>query len=267
MRRPALIALVLVAALAATASLAVAAARSPVTRVSITAPSANNLTLAELRFRPGRLDVTARALAPLGLDVVDVAALQPRPHGGGRLLVLVVTRASALDTPASVALRVRARVRLASSGVSVLRDVFAVPSPAGTAAVCDVPGTVAGLAAARLRPLYATAAAIPGYGTAAALAEAYDGACGLPVDAAFKSAVTTPPTQPTPTPPTPPICPVATTGAVQPICCPPNAQCVPLPCPVCGCHPCPGPVQADLRIVCPLTAALPQRPQSRACLA
>ncbi|HEX4108670.1 MAG TPA: hypothetical protein VHX88_11080 [Solirubrobacteraceae bacterium] len=243
MRRLALLAVALGALLVAGASIA-DAARGPATRthtrtVSIGTPSPNDLTLAELRFRPGRLDLAVKALEPYGADVVDAAALTPEPASGGRLLVLIVTRASALDTPTRVAWRIRARRALRAGGVESVVDVLSRP-PATAPTMCTTPAGSGPLPASNLHLLADPGASVSGFAATAAIAEAWDAACGRTVDPAFKSAITTSPSTCAPT-----------TGVRQQLCCPPTAQCV--PCTVCGCPPCGPPVQAsEALIVCPL---------------
>jgi hypothetical protein len=213
-------------------------------RVSLGAPAQFDLALAAVRF-PGRAGLPTRARlrqAP-GLLYVAAAVVRRPRAGGPRLLVLSVNerpRGSLAADPAAVGLRISAPRRLGAPAVSQVVDALGRPSgPA--AAVC---GLGARHAAGDLRALLGAGRPLPGFGAAAAVAQAYDLVCGLPSDPAFAREVR------------------GCAAGLLAGCCPPNALCVappspPPPAPVAPpppmppCPPCPRP-PCGPQVACPL---------------
>jgi hypothetical protein len=180
------------------------------------APAPDDFALAQIRFPRARRRAIARDLpqikmqVPFGADYLAVATPSASPStGGAQVLVLLVNRPSALEDPASVWLRLSTRGRLAEHAVRSVENPFAqTPAPAARD-LCDLTTRGYALPAGALAPLHSTGAALDGFGIAAAVAQAYDVACGLPYESAFKQVLTgvstqpQPAPQPTPTPPSP----------------------------------------------------------------
>jgi hypothetical protein len=248
-----------------------AAASSPTSRttsLSLTAPAQFDLTLAEVRFptaltgRPSRLSVNGSP----GLYYVAGALVRRPPTGGPRALVLVVNerpRGSLAPDRLRIGLRVGAAQRLGRPSLRQVVNPLTRPGAVAGAAFCGLTAHGQALTAGTLQGVLAAGRSLPGLGAAAAAAQAYDVACGLPSDPAFARAVSG-------------ACGVSLVAG----CCPPNALCAvptppappptpappPMPPPVCP--PCPRPpcrvgttcpLSASsglvvLRIVCPLAA-------------
>jgi hypothetical protein len=228
----------------------------------LTAPSQFDLTLAQISFgAPARVAGQAtsrpRGEAPMrlvlpastGLDYVAGAVTRFSVLGRPRALVLVVNRrprGSLAPDLARVGFTVRALARLGDPLLSQTSDPITRPS-ALTPALCDLPTRGGSLAASDLRFVLSRGPRLSGFGAAAALAQAYDLVCHRPYQPAFRVAVTQ-----------------GSGSACEPgrpgiLCCPPNAICVPLPCPTCPCGtpPCPVPLAAarTALIACPLASA------------
>lgn len=239
------VALTVAVALALGGSTAVGRTAGRVSRVNVTAPAQFDLTLAELRFpgRPGPPGHLALGQAP-GLYYVAGALVRRPSRSGPRALVLVVNerpRGSLAPDLLRLGLRVTADRALGSP--SLRQRVNPFPRPAGSGLDPRLCGLGARHGAADLRAVLSGGRPLPGYGVAAAVAQAYDVACGLPYDSAFARAVTG--------------CGTSLVAG----CCPPNAVCAlpaptptptptPTPVPVPVCPPCPRPP-------CPTPAACP----------
>lgn len=233
---------------------------SRATSLSLTAPAQSDLTLAEVRFpaghagRPSRLSPSE---AP-GLYYVAGALVRRPPSGGPRALVLVVNqrpRGSLAPDRLRIGLRVRAPQRLGKPSLRQVVDPLTRPAGAAGAALCGLTTAHRALSTAALEGVLGAGRALPGFGAAAAVAEAYDVACGLPSNPAFARAVS------------------GSCGAsLVAGCCPPNAQCAlppapapapappapPPPCPPCPRPPCQVgtacPLYPSSRLACPLAA-------------
>jgi hypothetical protein len=174
------------------------------------APAPDDLALAEIRFPRASRRAVARDLlriameAPFGSDYLAVAA--PRAAlstTGAQALVLLVNRPSVLEDPVNVRLRLSTRGRLEEHEVWRVENPFAgAPAPAAPD-LCDLATRGTALQAGDLAPLRSAGAALAGFGIAAAVAQAYDVACGLPYESAFKQVVTGTAAQPQPGPPQP----------------------------------------------------------------
>lgn len=215
------------------------------------APAPNDLALAQIRFpRAGRRAVARNLLhiemqVPFGADYLAVAVPNVGlSTGGAQVLVLLVNRPTALEDPDSV------RLRLSTGGRLVEHEVWRVENPfAGTLALadrdlCDLATGGQTVRAGDLAPLRSAGGALDGFGLTAAVAQAYDVACGLPYEAAFKQVVTgtaaqpqPAPPQPTPAPPQPAPAPPTPTPPVGKV---PGEGCVPAP----G-YVCPGAVRSS----------------------
>jgi hypothetical protein len=230
------------------------------------APAQFDLSLAEITFgaharvagegsrrahRPSSIRVALPG--PVGLDYVAAAVTRFTVRGRPRLLVLVVNRrprGSLAPDLARIALKVTAARRLGAPVLVQISNPFTRPAVGLTPALCDLPIRGPSLTASDLRsvlgtsPLTAAAGPAAGFGVAAAVAQAYDAVCGRPYDPLFRQAVT----QGSGT-----SCEGA--QASMPSCCPPNARCLPPPCPPCPCGPGPCPAPLGLgrsAVVCPL---------------
>ncbi|HUB72906.1 MAG TPA: hypothetical protein VL979_02565 [Solirubrobacteraceae bacterium] len=153
------------------------------------------LTLAEVSF-PGaaRAAPSARALrmtvaGPFGADYLAAASLRAPPGGARRALVLLVDRATPLMDPVYVHVRVRSPRSLGSQRVAKAADAFAPARGTARRALCGLTPRGVALGASRLAPIAARGTAVGGFDAAAAVAQAYDVACGLPRSAAFERAV------------------------------------------------------------------------------
>lgn len=198
-------------------------------------PAPGDLELAEVSFRgPRHRRLTAGSLrvavrGALGSDYLVAGAVGMRAPAGPRALVLLVNRPSPLADPASVVVRVTARRSLGRATVYRLADPLSDPHVGLTPALCDIPLRGEALAAVDLASLGSRGAALAGFGGLAALAQAYDLACGLPSSPAFAQAVRGSMTS----------CgPAGTPGA---LCCPPNAICATPPTPGAPAPPTPVP--------------------------
>jgi hypothetical protein len=189
------------------------------TLAAVLSPSPGDVSLLRVRFPhagpgellPGALRVTVRGA--FGEDYLALATPRRRRRGGLEAYLLVANRPSALMDPATVHLRLSARGSLGAPLVSHLNDLLGhahVQPPSGFCSL--TPGGTA-LAAPSLRVLAARGATVRGFGAGAAVAVAYDAACGLPHSEAFKQALAgetaseggcaTTPCEPAPAPPVP----------------------------------------------------------------
>jgi hypothetical protein len=147
---------------------------------------------------------------PFGDDYMAAAAL-PRTleRDGPAALVLLVNRASALDDPVDVDLRLLVERSLGTPLMRTLANPFARTAGARPR-LCDLDLRGRALSGLQLGALSARGAALTGFALTEAVAQAYDAACGLPVAATFARAVRSgagglpaPSPGPTPAPPTP----------------------------------------------------------------
>ncbi|HZK73825.1 MAG TPA: hypothetical protein VFD88_07485 [Clostridia bacterium] len=178
-------------------------------------PQPNDLALAQISFRRAKRNrsvspsaLKLAAAVSFGDDYLAAATPLMRTPGELRILVLLVNRPSALLDPTTVRLGLSAPRSLGAPTIWKLSDPLGQPKPGLTPALCDLPIHGTTLTGTQLRPLRSLGAGLSGFDPASAVAEAYDVACGLPVDQAFEVDVrgsqTSPPT-PTP-PPQPPGC-------------------------------------------------------------
>jgi hypothetical protein len=209
-------------------------------------PAPGELTLAEIGFpASGRERISDGSLqvavsGPFGDDYMAAAALRLATPVPQRMLVLLVNRPSPLLDPVSVRLRITARRSLGAPVVRRLADPFTRPAGARTPALCNLPLRGSALGASQVRPLYTRGPALAGFGTASAVAQAYDVVCGLPYASSFAQAVEqSPPASPVPSPAPPAPSPAPPVGKL----------------PGEGCEPTPG-------YACPVAvaSALPERP-------
>jgi len=188
-------------------------------------PAPSDIALVEVGFRGtvGRQRVSKAELAlavssSLGDDYVAVAGVGLAPSRSPRALVLVVNRPSALLDPASVRLRLRTLRALGTPLLRRLADPFTRSHAGSTPTVCELSLHGAkSLASSTLRAVRSRGAALAGFDVAAAVAQAYDVACGLPYQPAFAKAVGR-----------------TGAGACTPtgaLCCPPTAICATPPTP------------------------------------
>jgi hypothetical protein len=228
----------------------------------ISAPAQLDLSVARVSFgararvaragavRPSRRSaLRLRLRGSSGLYYVAGAVTRFGVHGRPNALVLVVNRrprGSLAPDLARIGLTVIAAARLGVPLVQQSTNPFTRPSGL-TPALCALPIHGAALTASDLWPVLSSGAAPAGFSAAAAIAQAYDAVCGRPFSASFRQAVTQgsmPPCE---------------TGKANPVaCCPPNALCLPPPCPTCPCRtaPCPLTPAAGTRsaIACPLAS-------------
>lgn len=190
-------------------------------------PAPGDLAVAMLRFpaaarRPlGPRTLHVAFAGPHGGDYLAVAVVAHPPHGGARALVLLVNRPSALLDPAHV--RLRARWSTSFGGLSARSSTDALSRSAAphAPALCGLTRSGKALPASALRALSRSGAALGFFTPAAAVADAYDAACGLAYPLAFRQAVQG----------TPVVCGKGETKSGG-LCCPPGAMCVPGPEPV-----------------------------------
>jgi hypothetical protein len=191
-----------------------------------------------------------------GLDYVAGAVTRFNVRGRPRALVLVVNRrprGSLAPAVARIGLALTAR-RL---GAPILRRISnPFTRHVGlTPSLCDLPIRGASLTASDLRAVLSRGLAVIGpqegahqsvFGAEAAVAQAYDAVCGRPYAPVFRQAVTQG---------SGPSCEPAQGSG---ICCPPNAMCLPPPCPPCPCGTalCPAPVSLARKaaMACPLAS-------------
>jgi hypothetical protein len=235
---------------------------------SLTAPAQFDLTLAEISFgAPSRVAGVGASRAPhrspiqlalrgtTGLNYVAGAVTRFTVRGRPRALVLIVNRRPRGSLAADIArigITVTATRRLVAPILWQVSNPFNRRATGLTPALCDLPIRGASLTAGDLRAVLSRGLALTGahgdsaarFGAEAAVAQAYDAICGRPYDPSFRQAVTQG---------SGPGCQPAQAGS---LCCPPNAMCVPLPCPPCPCGParCPVPVAGGGRsaLACPL---------------
>jgi hypothetical protein len=180
-------------------------------------PEPNDLALAEFSFGRNHRNrgVTAAMLrlaakAPFGEDYLAAATPHFATPGELRVLVVLVNRPSPLLDPVAVHVRLSSPRVLGTPLVWKLTDPFSQPVRGLTPALCDLPVHGARLTGSQLRPLRSQGSGLSGFDAASTVAQAYDAACGLPVEQAFERDVRgpqasspTPPPTPTPTPPPP----------------------------------------------------------------
>jgi hypothetical protein len=224
------------------------------------APAQFDLSLAEISFgAPARLahpssgspgqwsSIRLQLRGPTGLDYVAGAVTRFSVLGRPRVLLLVVNRrprGSLAPDLARIDFTVSAAARLGHPLVMQISDPFTRPSGL-TPALCDLPIRGAALAAADLRAVLSRGPALGGFSAGAAIAQAYDAVCRRPFSPSFSQAVTQGSV---------PTCATGQANAV--LCCPPNAMCLPPPCPPCPCGvgPCAatGGTVPKTAIACPL---------------
>jgi hypothetical protein len=236
------------------------------------APAPDDLVLAQIRFpRVGRRAV-ARDLphiemqSPSGADYLAVATPRARVSSSeAQVLVLPVNRPSALEDPVSVKLRLSASGRLAEHEVRRAENPFAGTAAPAAPDLCDLATDGHALQAGGLTPLQSNGSALGAFDAAAAVAQAYDAACGLPYESAFKQIITGTSVQPQPRPPEPaPAPPEPTPAPPQPQPAPPAPAPVPPvgKLPGEGCVPTPG-YACPAALQSPLAARhAPHRPAS-----
>jgi hypothetical protein len=179
--------------------------------LSLGAPAQFGLVLAEVRFpartgRPRRLSLRG----PAGLNFVAGASVRRPPSGGPRTLVLVINRrppGSLAPDLRRIGLTVTAARSLGAPSLRATSTPVVRPVGGVRPSICRLGLHGRPLGAGALQVMLGAGRTIPGFGAAAAVAQAYDLVCGLPYDPAFVSAATG--------------CPAATIGG----CCPPNAVC------------------------------------------
>jgi hypothetical protein len=209
-------------------------------RESVRAPAQFDLSLAQVRFvappraarsviSPARLASSIRLAlrGPTGLDYVAAAVTRFTVSGRPRALVLVVNRrprGSLAPDLARIDLTLTAAKRLGAPVVSQVSDPLTRVSIVLTAALCRLPTRGTALAAGELRLVLSRGVALNGFTPEAAIAQAYNVVCGRPYNPTFKQAVAQGAGPP---------CEAAQANIV--LCCPPNAMCVPPPCPPCPC--------------------------------
>jgi hypothetical protein len=183
-------------------------------------PAPDDLSLAQVEFHLGgrgrvpRSSFGVAAGGPFGSDYMAAAIPRVATRGAVDVLVIVVNRPSPLLDPASVRVRVSARRSLGVPALRTLENPFARLASAPRPALCDLP-LHAGMALTigELSVLHSQGVPPAGFDAASAVAQAYDVACGLPYESAFKRAVLSagapsPTPQPTPTTPESPTGPV-----------------------------------------------------------
>jgi hypothetical protein len=222
----------------------------------VTAPAQFDLSLAQVSFgararvASGSRHASSLRLqlrGPTGLSYVAAAVTRFSVRGRPRALLLVANRrprGSLAPDLARIGFTVSAAARLGEPLVSQISDPFTHPTGL-TPALCDLPIRGVALAAADLRAVVSRGPALGGLSAAAAVAQAYDAVCRRPFSQSFRQAVTQGSVPP---------CETGKANAVP--CCPPNAMCLPPPCPPCPCGVglCPAPVAAarGAAIACPL---------------
>jgi len=196
MRRAVLAALVVLVAVPASAA---------AHRVGVTAPARGDVTLAQIRYAVphGPRPTLRLSLArPAPTDYVAVALPRRQPAHALVALVAVVNRAARtvfVPDTAQIVLRTRLSRPLTPPVTSAAANVLRT-TPAPLPPAC----TLGPLAVGDLRlALHAGAPPPRGFGVRATIVQALDGACGRPVNAAFRVAVS--PTQLSP-PKCPPPC-------------------------------------------------------------
>jgi hypothetical protein len=156
-------------------------------------PGPGDLSLLAIRFsHPGARPIDGRSVrlavsGPFGSDFLGIAA--PRRGRGQPVLAVVANRVSAALDPATVRLRVLWAAPLGTPRLRRLADPLSRPVAHADPALCTLTKNGVALVPQALRSLGARGAPIAGFGTAAAVAEAYDAACGLPVVAGFRRAL------------------------------------------------------------------------------
>lgn len=207
-------------------------------------PAVDDLSLAQISFpaahRGARLAAGSLGLAAglaSGVPSADYAVVGAVRLAGRvpRALVLLANRPSPLEDPTTATLRLNARPALGKPSTRTAEDAF-TRGVAKPAALCDLPLHRHALVAGEVLVLSARGKPPAGFGAAAAIADAYNAACGLPYPPGFKSAIAAPAVIPSPPGSGPP-------GPPAPVPPPPERPSEPP-----GCGPCkPSPTAA-----CPL---------------
>lgn len=190
-------------------------------------PAPDDLALVEIGFRgPRRGPIPHASLrvsvsGPFGDDYLALAAVSAHSSPGARALLLIDNRPSPLLDPVTVTITLRARRALGRPELLHVTDPLKGPHLDVLPALCSLPLGGSPLQGGELRALASRGVGLPGFGPAAAVAEAYDLVCGLTHSSAFAQAVadgcrtgmSCPPTgapvpapAPTPTPTPPPGC-------------------------------------------------------------
>jgi hypothetical protein len=184
-------------------------------------PQPDDLALAEVRFHPRSKPSSVSLLrvvasGPFGDDYLTVAA--PRGHSSrdAWALILLVNRPSPLLDPTAVKLTVSAPDSLGAHIVRRVEDPFARAVAAKRPSLCDLTSHGSPLGAGALRRIRSAGTALAGFNSVAAVAQAYDAACGLSYAQAFRQAVTGASSSPAPSPPTPTPSPPAPTPVPGP---------------------------------------------------
>jgi hypothetical protein len=134
--------------------------------------------------------LTMTVSAPFGDDYLALTTPSSRLTLVPRALVLVVNRPSALLDPVDVRLRLWAAGALGAPLVSRLLDPLTRPGSGTRAALCDLSlHGEATLGSANVRTIASHGDPLSGFGPSGAVSQAYDLACGLPFESAFKQAV------------------------------------------------------------------------------
>jgi hypothetical protein len=172
-------------------------------RVAVTAPARGDVTLAQIRYAVphGPRPTLRLSLArPAPSDYVAVALPRRQPAHALVALVAVVNRAARtafVPDTAQIALRTRLSRPLAPPVTTVATNVLRT-TPAPLPPAC----TLGPLAIGDLRlALHGGAPPPRGFGVRATIVQALDGACGRPVNAAFRVAVAPPQLSPPTCPP------------------------------------------------------------------
>lgn len=219
-------------------------------------PAPGDLTLVEIGFlgrRRGRISAATLRVAvdgPFGDDYLALATLGTHSRAGARALLLIDDRPSPLLDPARVSLTLRTARALGRPVLLRAGNPLASPSLVAAPALCSLPLDGSPLTGDELRALQVRGAALPGFGTADAVAQAYDLVCGLTRAGAFEQAIAD--------------------GCEAGISCPPAPAPVPAPVPSptppTGCQPCdPAPGYACPLAVSPtICVAAPARATGRA---
>jgi hypothetical protein len=197
-----------VAAVAAVPSPAASPPASRAWRVHVTAPAQFDLTIARLRYRvpvgADRPRLVVKPVGPTGLNFLAVARPVSQPRGGLVALVVVVNRrprGSLAPDLQGIDLTTRLSRVVRRPQLSEVVNLYgAAPHEHTTVrALCSVPGSRR-LGPGDLRLLTRAGAPPPGFNARATVVQAFQTACGRPVDRRFRAAVQ----QVQPTPPAPP---------------------------------------------------------------
>jgi hypothetical protein len=171
------------------------------------AAAPDDLAVAELSFRHAARGqaVSTRSLqlavrGPFGADYLVAGVARVGTGDVPRVLVLLVNRPSALLDPVAVRLRFSAGPGLGAPVLSTFADPFTRPPSGSSPALCDLALHGSALGAAAVAPLFSRGQQLAGFSGPAAIAQAYDVACGLPSTGSFAQAIGRPQPQPQPAP-------------------------------------------------------------------